>query len=368
MKKIKILFLANHFITLFAFRKELILRLLSEGHEVYISLPEDKDNLAFEKLGCHLIITNIERRGMNPFKDILLVLNYYKIIKNVKPNIVLSYTIKPNIYGSITSRYVGVNQICNITGTGATFLKNNIISNICKILYRISVKHCYKVFFQNHGDKDFFVRNGLIGNNYDIIPGSGVNVEEHPFVEMPLMDHLNFIYIGRVMELKGIDEYMECAKRIHTKYPQTTFYIAGWNEESKYMRNVEEAQQRGYVEYLGFRRDIKEWISKCHCIILPAHGGEGISNVLLECAAMGRVCITTNIFGCKEIVDENINGYLFQVGNVDELVKKVESFIRLPESKKMEMGVNGRRKVKEVFDRKIVVEKYMDEINSFKNE
>ncbi len=360
----KILFLSNHFITLYAFRKELICKLLSESYDVYLSLPKDDNNVFFEKMGCHLINTNIERRGINPFKDIVLVVNYYKIIKSVKPDIILSYTIKPNIYGSIASRCAGINQICNITGTGTTFQKNGIISFICKLLYRISVKKSYKVFFQNQGDKDFFEKNGLVGNNFDIIPGSGVNVEEHPFVEMPPMDHLNFIYIGRVMKLKGIDDYLECAKRIHTKHPNTTFYIAGWNEEPIYMRKVEEAQQQGYVEYLGFRRDIKDWISKCHCIIHPAHGGEGMSNVMLECASMGRVCIASNIYGCKEIVDDGKTGFLYRLGEIDNLVKKIELFIHLSDTDKKVMGKLARKMVEKNFDRNIVVAKYMQQIVS----
>lgn len=367
-KQLRLLFLSNHFITLYAFRKEIIKRSLSEGYDVYLSLPDDKDNVYFETLGCKTVLTDIERRGMNPIKDIRLLVSYFWLLKKIKPDIIFSFTIKPNVYGSMASRILGVRQICNITGTGAVFLEDGFVNRLCKLLYRISIKYCYKVFFQNEGDQKYFVLNNLVKDNYELIPGSGVNLEEHPYTEMPPTDHIRFIYIGRVMKLKGIDEYLECAQAIRRKYPQTTFYIAGWNEEPAYMEKVNEAQKRGDVEYLGFRKDIKMVIEKCHCIIHPAHGGEGISNVLLECAAMGRVCIASDIYGCKEIIDDRTSGFLFKAGDAKDLTDKVEQFVLLSAEEKQQMGKNGREMVTQRFDRDIVVEKYMKEIYSLRNE
>ena len=154
----KILFLANHFITLYSFRKELISRILLEGHEVFISLPKSDENLYFERMGCHIIETDIDRRGVNPLRDLKLLRNYKLMMKEIEPDIIFSYTIKPNIYGCFASNKLRFKQICNITGTGGTFLKNNLVSKICKFLYKRSIKNCYKVFFQNTGDKDFFVK------------------------------------------------------------------------------------------------------------------------------------------------------------------------------------------------------------------
>ena len=157
MQKKRILFLANHFITLYSFRKELINELVRQGHELYLSLPKDKDNKYFEDLGCKIILTKIDRRGVNPVKDFQLIKFYKKMIPEVNPDIIFSYTIKPNIYGTLASngKY---KQVCNITGTGATFLKRSLVSTICEFLYKISIKKCYKVFFQNMGDRDFFVK------------------------------------------------------------------------------------------------------------------------------------------------------------------------------------------------------------------
>jgi len=360
----KILFLANHFITLHSFRKEMIQEMVNGGHKVWLSLPKDSDNVFFENLGCKIIETKISRRGINPIKDIRLIRDYKRIIKQIKPDIIFSFTIKPNIYGTIASNSLGIKQVCNITGTGATFLKPGVVASICKMLYRISVRNCYKTFFQNTGDRDFFIQHGMVKEEHcEMLPGSGCNIEQHAFKPLPSTDHINFIYIGRVMKLKGIDEYLACAKAIHDKYPNTTFFIAGWNEEPEYMAKVEDAQKAGYIDYLGFRKDIDSWIEKCHCTILASYGGEGVPNVLLESAATGRICIASNINGSRDVVDDGVTGYLFEKGNAEGLISKVECFIKLSDDEKQKMGKAGRKKIEDEFDRKFVVSKYMSEVS-----
>ena len=204
----------------------------------------------------------------------------------------------------------------------------------------------------------------MVKNNYEMLPGSGCNIEEHPFSELPEGENFNFIFIGRVMKLKGIDEYLECAKIIKQKYPNTNFYIAGWNEEEEYKKIVEEYEKQGFVEYIGFRKDINDWINKCHCAVLPSHGGEGVPNVLLESSAMGRICIGSDINGTSDVIDDGKTGYLFETGNVTSLVEKVEKFIALSAEERKEMGRLAHEKIKTEFDRKIVIEKYLEEISS----
>ncbi len=360
-EKKRILFLANHYFTLYSFRKELIKRLVEEGHEVYLSLPEDPGNRYFENLGCKIVLTEIDRRGVNPLKDLKLIVYYKKMIPNINPDIIFSYTIKPNIYGTLASngKY---KQVCNITGTGGTFLEDNAISKICKILYRATVKKCYKVYFQNTGDRDFFIKNGMVGNNYEILPGSGCNLEEHAFVEMPQDEITRFIFIGRVMKLKGIDEYLEAAKTVKAKYPNTEFIIAGWNEEEEYKKIVNDYQREGIVNYIGFRTDIGDWIAKCNCTVLTSHGGEGIPNVLLESAATGRVCIGSKINGTMDVIDEGVTGYLFEAGNTNRLVEQIEKFLQLRVEERAAMGKAGREKIEREFDRQIVIQKYCNEV------
>lgn len=359
--KKRVLFLANHFITLHAFRKELIQRLVEDGHEVYLSLPEDPDNKYFEDLGCHIIITEIDRRGVNPVKDLKLITFYKKMIPEINPDIIFSYTIKPNIYGSLVTngKY---RQVCNITGTGATFLEDTPVARICKNLYRMSVKKAYKVFFQNTGDRDFFIDNRMIGFNYEMLPGSGCNLEEHPYSEMPDDGVVRFLFIGRVMKLKGIDEYLKAAEILKTRYPNTEFIIAGWNEEEEYQKIVAESQEKGFVNYIGFRDDINDWIAKCNCTVLPSHGGEGVPNVLLESAAMGRICIGSNIPGTANVIDDGVTGYLFESEDVEGLVAAMEKVVTMGTSDRSVMGLAGHEKIKAEFDRELVIQRYVDEV------
>ncbi len=354
----KVLFLANHFITLYSFRKELINELINQGHEVYLSLPESEENKYFTDLGCKIILTKIDRRGVNPIKDLQLIKFYKRIIPHVNPDIIFSYTIKPNIYGAIASngKY---KQVCNITGTGGTFLEKNFVSEVVKLLYKLSIKKCYKVFFQNTGDRDYFINNKLVSNNYDMLPGSGCNLDEHFFVPMPDTDVIRFIFIGRVMKLKGIDEYLTAAKIIRQKYPNTEFVIAGWNEEEEYKKIVEKYQSEGIVKYIGFRKDINDWIAKSHCTVLPSHGGEGVPNVLLESAATGRICIGSKINGTMDVIEDGTTGYLFETGDAKSLVEAIEKVMKLTDEQKKEMGLSGRVKIEREFDRQFVVEKYL---------
>ncbi len=366
MRKKKILFLAQHFITLYAFRRELIEKLCREGYEVFLSLPASEDNRYFENLGCTVIPTEIDRRGADPIKDLRLIAFYWKMIPRVDPDVIFSYTIKPNIYGALVTngrkRPNGkpYRLVCNVTGTGGTFLKENLISRICRVLYRCSIKKSYKVFFQNTGDRDMFVRNGLVKDNYAMLPGSGVNLEQFRPAPMPEGETLNFIFIGRVMKLKGIDEYLAAARRIKAEIPQTNFYIAGYVEEGEYADKV--AACGDAVRTLGFMKDITEWIRKCHCTVLPSHGGEGVPNVLLESAAMGRICIGSDIPGTADVIDEGVNGYLFAPGSVEGLTEAIRKVICLSPAERTAMGLAGRAKVEREFDRNTVIGKYMDEV------
>lgn len=358
-KKKRVLFLAQHFITLYSFRRELIEKLCKEGYGVYLSLPESDDNKYFTDLGCKIIPTEIDRRGVNPAKDLKLISFYKRMIPKINPDIIFSYTIKPNVYGCMASngKY---KQVCNVTGTGGTFLEESLVAKICRVLYRHSVKKCYKIFFQNTGDRDMFIKNGMVKDNWDMLPGSGVNLEQFSIAPMPEGTEVNFIFIGRVMKLKGIDEFLEAARKTKEKYSNTNFYIAGFIEEGEYKDKV--ARYSDAVVPLGFVKDITGEIRKCHCTILPSHGGEGVPNVLLESAAMGRICIGSRIPGTEDVIDDGRTGYLFKAGSVDDLVAAIDKFMKLSVEQRVEMGKAGRAKVEKEFNRDIVIQKYMDEV------
>jgi len=361
MKK-TILFLSNHFITLFAFRKELILRLVEDGHQVYICTPRDERNVAFTNMGCQIIETEVQRHGINPIHDGMLMLKYLQIMRRVKPDIIFSYTVKPNIYGCMASKMLGIKQVCNITGTGVTFLSETLTSKIVRILYRMSVKCAHLILFQNIGDRDYFVQHHLVANcNYELIPGSGVNLAHFQIVEMPPDDEIKFIFVGRIMQLKGIDQYLTCAKVVRQRNPNTRFYVAGFCE-GEYEAKLEDYQREGWINYVGFQSDIRDWIERCHCVVLPSMGGEGVPNALLEAAAMGRPCIASRVPGSIDVVENMVTGYLFNVGDIDGLITSVYDFIQTSFEIKRKMGEAGRARVETHFDRQIIIERYLREI------
>jgi len=357
-----VLILSNHFITLYAFRRELIAKLVADGYRVVLSMPADERNSFFSALGCEVIETAVARHGINPVADLRLILKYRAVMKVVEPDVVLSFTIKPNIYGSIASRMLGIQHISNITGTGEVFLSESLISKIIRALYRVSIRRDHKVFFQNSSDQAYFASHGLVGNNHELLPGSGVNLEEHPVVDLPPDDVVKFIFVGRVMKIKGIDEYLECARAVREKFRNTRFFVAGFIEDERYRGLIEQSQRAGCVDYIGFRDDLAEWIARCHCTVLPSHGGEGVPNALLESAATGRACIASDIAGARDVVDDGANGFLFQAHSSDDLTRSVIRFVELSFDEKRAMGLAGRRKVEGRFDRERVIDAYLREI------
>lgn len=365
----RILFLASHFISLYLTRRELIQELTEKGFDVCLALPESDDNRFFKNIGCRIITVEVDRRGTNPFKDVLTIIKYRHIIKEVDPDVILSYEIKPNLYGAFAVKHLKkpgtsekYKQICNVTGTGSVFLEDDFVSRLCKFLYRHSVKDSYLVFFQNPDDRTFFIRNRMVGENTDLLPGSGVNLKLFSPRPLPPDDEVNFLFLARVMRVKGLKEYLYAAETICGEYSNVRFYIAGFCEEEKYLRLTNEYEEKGVVEYLGFRSDIKDWIEKCHCTVLPSHGGEGVPNVLLESAAMARPCIGSKIPGTVDVIDDGVNGFLFEPHDGEDLVSAIKNFLALTYDEKVKMGLLGREKMEKKFDRYFVVDRYMSEI------
>lgn len=353
----KILMLVNHFVVL-NFRRELVEKLIQEGYEVYISIPNSDRNKFFANLGCMIIETPVDRRGINPIKDISLILNYARIMKKINPDVVLTYTIKPNVYGTFAASIYKKPVIMNITGVGSAFASSKL-RYIASLLYKYACSKAYFVFFQNESNYSLFVSNKLVEpNKTKIIPGSGVNIERFKPVGKQNKDEIiKFLFIGRIMKEKGIEEYLQAADIITKKYPNTEFQILGMFEEEKY-RDVILNNKNPRIKYLGISDDVRNEIKEVDCIINPTYH-EGMSNVLLEGAAMGKPLIASNIPGCKEIIDDGINGYLFEARNVKQLVEKIEKFLSLDDEAKNQMGQAGRKKIEKEFDRNIVINEYM---------
>ena len=356
----KILILANNDVGLYKFRKELIEELL-KNHEVYISLPYGSFVDELCNMGCKFIDTKIERRGKNPFSDIKLYKTYKKIIKEVNPNVILTYTIKPNIYGSLASKGK-VKVLSNITGLGSAVENPGIVQKITLFLYKKASKNMTTVFFQNEENKQFFINNHINVKHSVLIPGSGVNLDYYKPIEYPSDKTIEFVFISRVMKEKGINQYLDAAKYITHKYPNTKFHICGFCEE-EYESLLFKLQENNIIEYHGLVDDVREVLKNVHCTIHPTYYPEGMSNVLLESCASARPIITTNRSGCREIVNDGINGFIINQKDSNDLIKKIEEFINLDYLDKKQMGLNARKKVEEEFDRNIVIDKYMKEIN-----
>lgn len=357
----KILILANNDIGLYKFRKELIEELL-EDNEVFISLPHGDFIDELLSLGCHFIETNISRRGTNPITDIKLMAKYMKIIKQTNPDIVLTYTIKPNIYGGIMCRFMNKSYISNITGLGSAVENGGFLQKITLSLYKIALKKCSCIFFQNKENEDFINKKGVVKGKQKLIPGSGVNLNHYEVLEYPNDEITNFLFISRVMKEKGIDQYLEAAEYIKNKYPNTAFHILGFCEES-YEVKLNDMQRRGIIKYYGMQSDVRQFHAISHCTIHPTYYPEGMSNVLLESAACGRPIITTNRSGCKEVVDDNLTGFLIEQKSTRDLIEKIEKFLKLNSEERKLMGIYGRQKIENEFDRQIIVDHYLKEIN-----
>lgn len=357
----KVLFLVNHDIVIYNFRKELVERLLSEGYDVYISSPYGERIEDLIKMGCHYIDTKVDRHGINPIKDLFLIKLYKKIIKQIKPKVVLTYTIKPNIYGGIAAKKYNIPYIANITGLGTAVEKKGILQFITILMYKYAFQKIQTVFLQNQENMDFFKNKKIANDKLKLLPGSGVNLDHFKLLEYPPDDTIDFVFISRIMKEKGIDLYLEAAQFITKKYPNTKFHVCGFCEE-EYEDKLKEYQDKGYIIYHGMVRDIREILKFTHCTIHPSYYPEGLSNVLLESAACGRPIITTNRSGCREVVKTDINGYLVYQNNYFNLIEKIEVFLNLNYKNKIKMGYNSRKFVEKNFDRQIVVNSYINEL------
>lgn len=354
----KILILANSDLGLYKFRRELIIKLL-ENNQVYIALPKGDYVDELCNMGCNFINVELSRHGVNPFKELKLMKNYKKIMKEIKPDYVLTYTIKPNIYGGFSAKKLKIPYITNITGLGTAVEKKGLLQKITVTLYKKALKKAKMVFFQNEENKSFMVNNKIVKDNYDLLPGSGVNVNQYTLLDYPKDSEINFVFVARIMKEKGIDQYLDAAKAIKEKYPNTNFYICGFCEEN-YVELLKELQEKGIINYLGLVKNMVEIYEKCHCVVHPTYYPEGLSNVLLEASACGRPIITTNRSGCREVIDDGQNGYLVNQKDSVDLISKIEKFIELSYDDKKNMGIKGRRKVENDFNREIVINKYLN--------
>lgn len=359
----KILILANSVVGLHDFRRELIEKLIREN-DVVASTPFDDNNKValLQETGCRLINTEMERRGMNPVRDITLMLKYWRQISAEKPELVITYTIKPNIYGSTICRLRKVPYAVNITGLGTAFEKSGILRKAVTAMYRFALKNAKVVFFENSENMQMFIDERMIRKEQaKLLNGAGVNLERFGLLPYPQdCEETRFLFIGRVMAEKGVDELFTAMRKLTADGVKCSLDMLGGFDED-YASKIKEAETEGWLRYHGYQSDVRPFINRCHCFVLPSWH-EGMANTNLECAASGRPVITSNIHGCLEAVEDGVSGYLAKVKDADDLYVKMKQFSELDGAVRETMGLAGRKRMEDVFDKKRIVGETIKEI------
>jgi len=369
--------LTNNDDDVYCFRLELIQAILAAGYRMLISCPDGPKFEIMEDIGMKkndVFLYDdppIDRRGTNVVNDAKLMLHYWKLFRKHRPAVILTYTAKPNVYASLVAHMLRIPVINNVTGLGSVLKESGVKQKFIMWLFKMAYRGSACIMFQNSTNMTLAKELGWIKGECQLIPGSGVALDRYPVQEYPEGGNgiegepVVFNYIGRILKDKGVDDYIEAAKRIKKKYPNTEFNMLGFIEptESHYEAELEELGKQGIVLYRGSQKDVKPWIRRAHAIIHPSTYGEGMSNVLLENASSGRLIITTDNPGCRETVNDGETGFIYHGGDVEQLVEKIEAVVHgMTNETRRKMGKQGRSYVEENFSRTIVVDAYKERI------
>lgn len=360
MSKKKLLVLANHSGGVYNFRGEL-LKALTEEYEVSVSSPDNGHARLIEELGCRFIPTDIDRRGINPMKDMGLILRYMRLLRRERPDIVVTYTIKPNIYGGILCRIKHIPYVVNITGLGTTFQGDGLLRRAVTKLYKAALGGVKAVLFENKENRRIFVDEGIVdAEKTCVLSGAGVDLEKFSLLPYPEeRSGLHLLFMGRVMKEKGVDELFNAVERLNAETPCVLNVLGRYEEH--YEAAIAAAEAAGWLKYHGFQDDVRPFIRESDCFVLPSWH-EGMANTNLESAACGRPVITSNIPGCMEAVSDGVSGYLCEAKNADSLYAALKRFSELPHEDRRRMGLAGRRRMEKLFDKRTVVRQTVEYI------
>jgi len=363
----KIVISSNTSWSIYNFRLNLARNLSKNGYKVILVAPRDKYSEILEKEFDYYDVF-MNNKGTNPIEDFKTIISYYRLYKDIKPNIVLNFTIKPNIYGTIACSWLKIKTINNIAGLGYLFVHQNLVTIIAKKLYKYSQKKANKIFFQNREDYKTFTTQKLVDiEKCDILPGSGVDVNKFTSSNKEKEDNIfRFLLIARMIWDKGIDEFVEAAKIVKKSYSNVEFLLLGEtnvdNPNSIPIEQIKKWEKEEIIKYLGSSDNVKEEIEKVDCIVLPSYYREGTPRVLLEASSMEKPVITTNNVGCRDVVEDKVTGYICEIKNPKHLAKKMIKILNLTDLQRNEMGKKGREKIIQEFDEKIVIDKYLNTI------
>lgn len=355
---------------LYNFRANTFLEFQKKGYYVIAIAPEDEYSSLLVKMGVRFIPIDIDAGGTNPIRDIKTLLSFYRIYRKERADCVLNFTPKNNIYSSIAASLLKIPTVNNIAGLGLLFVQETIPSKIARILYKVSQRKATRVFFQNEDDRELFKKHNIAPiEKTDRLPGSGVDLSR--FVVRPAPDDgvVRFLLVARMLYDKGIEQYVEAARRLKKDYAESVeFYLLGFlnvdNPNAITREMMDEWVAEGSVNYLGISDSVEDEIAKVDCVVLPSFYREGVPKSLLEAGAMGKPIITTDNVGCRETVDEGINGYLCEARSVDSLSNCMEKIVNLSHENRIYMGDKSRKKVAREFDENIVIKKYLDVVSS----
>jgi glycosyltransferase involved in cell wall biosynthesis len=369
MKKTKVMVVLNSAWNIVNFRASLVRALFEQGYEVVSAAPPDAYAKEVQALGSRFVELPINNKSKRPWHDLALLWRLYKLLKREKPQVLLCYTIKPNIYASFIGSCLDIPVINNIAGLGASFMHDGWLQSFVKTLYKLALKKSAMIFFQNQDDANLFLKVGLVQEErIRVLPGSGVDLVR--FVQAPLPNGAmpRFLLIARLLWSKGVGEYIQAAREIKKRYPNVEFYLAGFydgvHSDAVSSSDVDLWVKEGVVTFLGESKDVRQEIKQVDCVVLPSYYREGTPRVLLESAAMGRPVITTNMAGCKDVVEDGVTGFLCHPRSAPDLMNKLKLFIDMKPSERTEMGLSGRAKVAKQFDEKIVINQYINVLDS----
>ena len=367
----KIIITANTTWNLVNFRSGLILKLVENGFEVIAVAPEDGYGKRLKHLGCRYIQLAMDNKGTHPVHDFQLMLGFLRVFLRERPDAILAYTVKPNVYASLAAQMAGVPVINNISGLGTAFIRGGWMAALVSLLYRVGLSRSKRVFFQNDDDRTLFLEKVLVKRaQTDLLPGSGIDLAHFNAINYAAVEHnendLVFLMVARLLWDKGVREYVEAARIVKKRYPETRFQLLGFldvkNQTAVPREDVELWVREGIVEYLGTSDDVRPFLAASDCVVLPSYR-EGTPRSLLEAAAMAKPLIATDVPGCREVVQEGVNGFLCEVCNAHDLADKMLQLIALPSQLRLLMGSQSRNMAETRFDEQIVIRKYLEVIS-----
>lgn len=351
----KVVVIGNCSSGMYDFRHELIAELVKRDCLITVLTPFDTKMDELLALGIDVVETPMNRRGINPLEDFKLLRLYHRLLKKLQPDLVITYTIKPNVYGGFASRLLGIPYAVNITGLGTAFQSDGMLRRIVTGMYKLSCKKAKVVFFENSENRRIFISDKIVKEEQTcLLNGAGVNLSHYQVTDYPAGNNTKFLFIGRVMKEKGVEELFTAMQRLVAEGISCSLDILGGYEED-YKGVVERYAAEGWLHYHGYQADVRHFIAQSHCFVMPSWH-EGMANTNLECAASGRPVITSNIHGCLEAVEDGVTGFLCEKKNADDLYRVMKQFAGMNMEARKAMGLSGRKRMETLFDKRQVVD------------